>query len=266
MLVNVQGKRQDLKLLLFDLDGTLLTSGKKISSATLEAIREYQNQGVMVGISTSRGETMCLDYIDQLHPEVIIASAGAIVRYRGKMIYLAEFSPEETRKMIAAAREIGGGEIEITVDTIDEHFWNYHVDPEVAYKGWGSTTYTDYRDFDLPSLKTCIQFTDDHQAKALADRFPDADYARFSDITWYKYTPRSANKEAAIQKVLEAAKIETDNIMSFGDDYTDIGMLQVSGIGVAMENAIPEVKTAADVVIGTNDEDGIAAFLNTIRV
>ena len=50
-------------------------------------------------------------------------------------------------------------------------------------------------------------------------------------------------------------------ITAFGDDFADIGMLALCGTGVAMGNAIPEVKAAADVIIGGNDEDGIAAYL-----
>ena len=50
-------------------------------------------------------------------------------------------------------------------------------------------------------------------------------------------------------------------IAAFGDDTPDIGMLRLCGLGVAMGNAVPAVKAAADLVIGTNDEDGIAEWL-----
>ena len=53
-----------------------------------------------------------------------------------------------------------------------------------------------------------------------------------------------------------------EDIIAFGDDYADIGMLKMAGIGVAMGNAIEAVKEIADVVIGTNDEDGIAEWLS----
>ncbi len=49
---------------------------------------------------------------------------------------------------------------------------------------------------------------------------------------------------------------------AFGDDYADIDMLQISGIGVAMGNAIDDVKKISDIVIGSNDENGIALYLN----
>ena len=55
--------------------------------------------------------------------------------------------------------------------------------------------------------------------------------------------------------------VSIDSIIVFGDDYADIGMLELCGIGVAMGNAIDEVKERADIVIGSNDEDGIPEIL-----
>ena len=53
----------------------------------------------------------------------------------------------------------------------------------------------------------------------------------------------------------------TESVIAFGDDFADIGMLELCGLGVAMGNAIEEIKEKADIVIGSNDEDGIAVFL-----
>ena len=264
----INGHTQDLvkeiKLLLFDLDGTLLNSEKKILPSSIEAINRFRKQGVLVGVATSRGETMCLSLFKELEPDIAIVSAGAVVKVGGEIVYEASFSNKETLAMIKAAREIGGEETEITIDTPTEHFWNYHEDPAIFYKGWGETIYTDYAGFDKGSLKTCVQFFKEEEALAFWKRFPEADMARFSDGHWYKFTPKSASKETAILKVLEATGFTADNIMSFGDDFTDIGMLKNSGIGVAMGNWIPEVKEAADVVIGSNDEDGIGKFLGSL--
>ena len=55
--------------------------------------------------------------------------------------------------------------------------------------------------------------------------------------------------------------IQTAQIAAFGDDYADIGMLELCGMGIAMGNAIDAVKEKADLVIGGNDEDGIVAYL-----
>lgn len=68
----------------------------------------------------------------------------------------------------------------------------------------------------------------------------DCDCIRFSDGYWYKFTKKG---------------------VTFGDDYADIGMLTLCGKGIAMGNAINEVKEIADLIIGSNDEDGIAEYL-----
>ncbi len=58
--------------------------------------------------------------------------------------------------------------------------------------------------------------------------------------------------------------IKVDEIIAFGDDYADIGMLELCGKGIAMGNAINEVKEKADEIIGSNDEDGIAEYLSSV--
>lgn len=58
-------------------------------------------------------------------------------------------------------------------------------------------------------------------------------------------------KENAIIKITEVCGFSIDSIIVFGDDYADIGMLELCGIGVAMGNAIDEVKERADIVIGS---------------
>ena len=83
----------------------------------------------------------------------------------------------------------------------------------------------------------------------------------FSDGYWYKFTKKTATKEKAILEICSACGIKAEEIIAFGDDYADIGMLKLCGKGIAMGNAIKEVKEEADWVIGSNDEDGIAEYL-----
>lgn len=62
-------------------------------------------------------------------------------------------------------------------------------------------------------------------------------------------------------KITEVCGFGTESIIAFGDDFADIGMLELCGVGVAMGNAIDEVKNKADIVIGSSDEEGIALFI-----
>ncbi len=249
------------KLLLFDLDGTLLRSDKTISKVTMQELIKCRERGIMIGVSTSRSEKNSMEFIAELNPDVVISSAGALVKYRDTYIYKAEFTREETKDLIQKARETCGEDCEITIDTVDEHYWNYKIDPKQQDKSWGDSIYTNFRDFEHASLKMCVEIFDEKAAEQLRKSLPECDCVRFSDGYWYKFTKKTATKENAILHMCEACGIITDDIIAFGDDYADIGMLKLCGIGVAMGNAIEEVKVIADYVIGDNDHDGIANYL-----
>lgn len=254
-------RKNSCQLLLFDLDGTLLRSDKTISERTLSALRQCREKGIWIGVSTSRSEQNALAYIHELMPEVLISSGGALVKYKTESIEKAEFSPLETKAMIDTARSVCGNECEITIDTVDAHYWNDKVDPKKADQNWGDSIYTDFSDFAQPALKMCVEILEQGKAEELAHRLPDCDCIRFSDGYWYKFTKKNATKENAIRKLAEKCGLTTDAIIAFGDDYADIGMLALCGTGIAMGNAIDEVKAKADLVIGSNDEDGIADFV-----
>lgn len=249
------------KLLLFDLDGTLLQSDKTISCRTLSALKECRKNGMLIGVCTSRSEQNSLTYLNELMPDLLISSGGALVKYKTEYIYKAEFSEDETNFMIDVVRNICGNDCEITIDTIDAHYWNYTIDPKKLDKSWGDSIYTDFSNFAERSLKMCVEIFEQDKAYKVAEKLLDCDCVRFSDGYWYKFTKKNVTKEKAIIKILEVCGFETDSIIAFGDDYADIGMLELCGVGVAMGNAIREVKEKADIVIGSNDEDGIADFI-----
>ena len=92
------------KLLLFDLDGTLLQSEKAISKRTLSALKKCRENDILIGVSTSRSEQNSLVFLNELMPDILISSGGALVKYKTEYIYRAEFSEEETKVMIDMAR------------------------------------------------------------------------------------------------------------------------------------------------------------------
>jgi len=249
------------KLLLFDLDGTLLRSDKTISQRTLEVLHQCRDRGIRVGVSTSRSEQNSLSFLHELEPDVLITSGGAVIKFQGDYLFTAEFSEEETRRMIAIARKNCGQDCEITIDTLTEHYWNYKIDPRTEDATWGETIYTDFQDFCGKTLKMCVEIFCAETAKALCAQLPDCDCIKFSDGSWYKFTKKGITKETAIQNFCHLSGLSLQNVTAFGDDLVDIGMLQLCGTGIAMGNALEEVKAVADTVIGSNDEDGIAEYL-----
>lgn len=249
------------RILLFDLDGTLLRNDKTLSEHTLEILSKCREQGHLIGISTSRSEQNCLGFLRKIKPDILISSGGALIRADGKIICSSSFSAAETKSFIETARTICGMDCEITVDTSDAHYWNYKANPKEQYKSWGDSIYTDFKDFKHESLKMCVEIPNPRLAQKLCEHFSEFDSQRFSDGDWYKFTKGGITKEKAISVVCEAYHIDISDVVAFGDDYTDMGMLKMCGIGVAMGNAIQEVKDIADDITLTNEEDGVAAYL-----
>lgn len=249
------------RILLFDLDGTLLRDDKTLSRYTLEIVSKCKERGHLIGISTSRGEKNCLKFLKELKPDILISSGGAFVRANGKIICSSTFSAKETNSFIETARNICGANCEITVDTLDAHYWNYKANPKEQDKSWGDSIYTDFTDFKYEALKICVEIPHPNLVQKLCEHFSELDSQHFSDGDWYKFTKSGITKEKAILSVCEACHADVSEIVAFGDDYADIGMLKLCGTGVAMGNAIQEVKDIADAITLSNEEDGVAAYL-----
>ena len=112
-------------------------------------------------------------------------------------------------------------------------------------------------------MKLCIESLDKEKVKEVANYFGEGkiDFLPFSDIPWYKLTKTDATKEKAIEALSRQLGIPLSQIAAFGDDFNDIGMLKVCGTGIAMDNAIEEVKKAADQVCESNEADGVAKWM-----
>lgn len=249
------------KILLFDLDGTLLRSDKTISTNTKNVLQKCRDKGCLLGISTLRSEQNALKYISEINPDIIISSGGALLKYFNEYIFASEFSVSEIQSLIQKARQVCGENCEITIDTKTEHFWNYKINPDDFDKNWGGSTYSNFTNFNKQALKMCVEITDKNNEELIQKTFSDYDCVRFSDIDWYKITNKNATKEKAIEALSKHTNISTKNFYAFGDDFADIGMLKLCGKGLAMGNAIEEVKKSVTQVIGSNDEEGIANYL-----
>ena len=161
---------QRYRLLLFDLDGTLLRSDKSISEKTLSVLNQCREKGMLIGVSTSRSEQNSMIFLNELMPDILISSGGALVKTGTEYIYKAEFSKTEIRNMIDTARTVCGEDCEIAIDTTDAHYWNYKVDPRKLDPSWGDSIYTDFADFSECALKMCVEIFDKDKANILAER------------------------------------------------------------------------------------------------
>lgn len=244
-----------IRLLLFDLDSTLLDSRKRISARNLAAIAECRRRGILIGVATARSESTCARFTDILQPDLLISCSGALVRLRGEVIFRGGFTAEEAAALVGAGVAEGRG---ITVDCDDVTYSNRNIeffnDPGIQY--------CDFTGFSRGCFKICIEGTDSDFAQRTAGLIDNCSWQAFSDCDWFRFSKSGLSKGDALRHAASATGIPAEETAAFGDDLADIEMLEFCGIGIAMGNAVEEVKRHADRVIGDNDSDAIADFLN----
>ena len=249
---------ENISLILSDLDGTLFHDDKSISEYTKSAIKKIQKKGILFGISTSRAYSNAIKFLDGIEPDVLISNGGGIVNYSGKRIYTCGFSVEETRTIIKAIFEVCGSDMILSIDNENGLYSNSKE--ELGDTFW---TFNDFSDFRETAMKICVQTLDKEKVSKIAASIGEGriDFLPFSDIPWYKLSLKEATKEKAVSALSEKINIPLSKIAAFGDDFNDIGMLQLCGKGIAMENAIEQVKQVADEVCQSNENDGVARWI-----
>jgi hypothetical protein len=105
------------------------------------------------------------------------------------------------------------------------------------------------------------EISDKATAYSVAAGFPSVDVIRFSMGAWYRFADKKADKWDGVKALAAHLNITAEDIVSFGDDFSDVLMLKNSGIGVAMADAVDDCKSVADFTCGTCNDDGVAKWL-----
>ena len=249
---------ENITLILSDLDGTLFHDDKSISAYTKEVIKKTQDKGILFGISTSRALSNASKFIEGINPDILIMNGGGTASVNSNRVYSCEFSVEEINTLIKSTFEILGNDAVISVDNDKGLYSNSRE--ELGDKFW---TFCDFSDFDERAMKMCVKTQDKDVVTKIVSSIgiEKIDALPFSDIPWFKLSKKNATKENAIAAVCEHLGILPERIVAFGDDYNDIGMLKLCGKGVAMKNAIDEVRKIADEICLSNEEDGVADWI-----
>ena len=251
-------KNPSIALILSDLDGTLFHNDKSISDYSKKMIAQAQQKGLLFGICTARAKINALKFLDGIKPDILISNGGGLVTLKDEVIYSCQFSVEEVRTLIKAAFEVFGPDVILSAD--NEHGLYSNSKEELGDKFW---TFDDFKDFKEPCMKMCIESLDREKIEKVVSSIglDKIDYLPFSDIPWYKLSKKDATKEKGIEALCSHLKIGPEQIVAFGDDFNDIGMLKLCGKGIAMKNAIEEVQAVADQVCLSNEEDGVAKWM-----
>lgn len=257
LLTRTNGGVLSIKLLVFDLDDTLLNSKEMVSERNRQAILNCSRQGMKIGYITTRSPRKIGVFLKGLPCDCIANYNGAIIYADNMLIEENVIKYENAINYIKNVTEIAPG------IGICAYFEPY------CYKDKNIRSYIaqEILEYDL--------FTAPHhnfqRIRLFFNGYENIDFSKYmsSDMQYHKsqdsavISNRLVDKGNALNSLTHYFGIDKEETISFGDNTNDIPMLRASGTGVAMGNAVSQLKDIADYITLSNDEDGVAEYIET---
>lgn len=254
-----------IKLIASDLDGTLLNDQCEISARTKEAVRRAREMGVVFTLATGRMYCSALPFALELGIDVpLITYQGALVKtsISKEVIYHRPLPMELAKEIISIGEK---EKYNINVYLNDQIFIHRETEMIRDYSRTVKVPYTVVEDLSLflDQDPTKVLFIGEEEPLVslwgkLNKKFENQAYITKSSPHFLEFTHPKANKGEGILAIAQSLGIKKEEIMAFGDNFNDIELLGAAGIAVAMGNARAELKEKADLVTGTNVQDGVA--------
>lgn len=258
-----------IKVIISDLDGTLLGSDHKISNYTKQVFQDLYQQGYLIIVATGRHHLDAIPLVASLgFPIYLITSNGARIHAPDKeLLFSFDIASDAIKSVLKLDIDP-----EITIVVFKEEVWQTNKYNEKLNSFQKELNYApELVDFntvtDLKAIKMFFTHESHSKLVELRDRILVDHESLFSHAFSLPYCLEfmdvSVDKSAAIAKVLEIENCSFDQSISFGDGFNDENMLKATAVGLIMSNAPDSLKTKLShlEVIDTNYNDGVANYL-----
>jgi Cof subfamily protein (haloacid dehalogenase superfamily) len=266
------------KLFAFDLDGTLLNNKKELSANNIIALKEISETGSIVALASGRIGSSMQQYVHMLDNKVALLTLNGAVVYKDAFdisapIYNSPLPAQFADYLIQYAQNKNFG-LNYYID--DKLYGLKHNGNSQWYDLYFKQTLSEYsfisnfNYFNGKSPSKIIFVGDPEELNEIEKYFRSVwGNSIYICRTWDYYLEFlniNANKGTGIEALANSYNIDISDVVAFGDAPNDIPMLQKVGLGIAMKNADPEVKSAAKKTTSfTNDDDGIACEWKLIK-
>lgn len=267
-----KAKQIPYRAIALDLDGTLTNHEKVVTPKTREALLKAASEGAVIILASGRPTygiepvAECLE-LNQRGGYILSYNGGNIVNAKTGEKLFSQFLPDEViPELYAYAKEHGhallgyaGNEIitempddqyvkeesrinKMNIRKVDNLFESLEPHPTKLL---------------MTGDPTLMLKAEEELVEKLGDRMDIFRSAPF----FLELVPKGIDKAKSLTRLLTKINLTPADLIAFGDGYNDLSMLKLAGMGVAMENAAPEVRAEADYVTLSNEEDGVAAAL-----
>ncbi|APH05420.1 Cof-type HAD-IIB family hydrolase [Bacillus weihaiensis] len=243
------------KVIFFDIDGTILNHDKEIPDSTRVAIGKLKEKGHHVAIATGRAPFMFEDLREELDIHSYVSFNGQYVVFEGEVIYENPLNKDTLASLLTYADK---EKHPLVFLSEEDMMATTGIHPYIE-QSMGSLKFSHplkNRDYYLEKdIFQTLLFCED----GIEERYKRYEDLRF--IRWHKVStdilPVGGSKAEGIKQLAMRLGIKKENIYAFGDGLNDLEMIEYVGTGVAMGNAVNQLKDLANFVTKPVDEDGI---------
>ncbi len=273
--------KNDYKLVCLDLDGTLLTSERKIDEETLMYLRKLSEEGIHIAIATGRAAFDAKYHAKLINDNTYFicsnGSAGGFTKSR-KLLFEECFDEQALEELCAVAdkhkiRPIMYTKNYIICTGLKELIMHHYFMFKSGSKRRNSLKYVRgtkgflklYKKKNLKIQKSIFFIFDKELMSTVNNCLPNEFYEKAqTSKECFEISKRGVNKSFAVKKLAEKLNVKPEEIIAFGDSENDREMLKFVGKGVAMWNASKAIRDIADEITESHDEQGIYIKLKEI--
>ncbi len=243
------------KIVITDLDRTLLRTDKSISDRTLAALKRCKESGLLLVAATARPYRTIVEYDALIGFDAAVCLNGAYISYKGKNIERC-IDKGEGETFLSSLCSVSSPVISVECGGI--------LYANTVFDEWESVYWDKFPALpEGPIHKILITYSENEEM--LIKRYlPKSLYYTVANGQLLQIMSKDAAKMKGISALLETIGISVSDSVYFGDDNDDIEPIIQCGLGVAVANGIDGVKACADMVTESNDNDGVAIILEKL--
>ena len=268
-----------IKAIVMDVDGTLTNDKKEITLKTREVLLKAQEQGILLILASGRPTTGLVEMgkvleMDKNNGLFISYNGSKVVNFQtGEELFNEPLKLEDAKAVLEHMKKF---EIKPMIDKGDYMYVNDVYNCMIRFRGepFNVIKYESrggnyklceiddlaaFVDYPLNTILTAgePEYLQEHYIEMM-EPFKDKLNCMFTGPFYFEFTAKDIDKAKALDTVLKPLDITADEVIAFGDGHNDISIIKYAGIGVAMENAVADLKEAADEITLSNEQDGLA--------
>ncbi len=258
------------KMIVMDMDGTLLRSDGTCSKEVEEYLNKLKEDGNIIVLATGRCFEEVMASVDNaFFANYIISHTGSVIYdvSKEKFIFKSKISENIVNEIVSLYDEKTIERISfVTLNKYNRFTLDYYQDGKFVHM---ISDVKELKDICNDVFNICIRLKQDNYVNTLIDEmkmeFKDLDFIvmqdSFGSDRRIEIVPKGVSKAASIDKLVKLESMDRKDVICFGDGLNDIDMLEYSSVSVAMGNALEDVKNVCKYVTDTNDNEGIMTFL-----